>query len=99
MNPSSASVACGRPWPYGSVLMTCTAPVGKRTHSWVLPTPLSRAKRRSRLALGAAGASAQTVPLAAGNPPAKLPAGAKSFYLRQGEKESFDWPIAEVAVE
>lgn len=29
--------------------------------------------------------------------PAPLPA-AKSVYLKQGEKESFDWPIAEVAV-
>jgi xanthine dehydrogenase YagS FAD-binding subunit len=27
-----------------------------------------------------------------------LPAGASSAYLKQGEKESFDWPIAEVAV-
>ncbi len=26
-----------------------------------------------------------------------LPAGAKSFYIKQGEKESYDWPIAEVA--
>ena len=28
----------------------------------------------------------------------KLPAGATSHYIKQGEKESFDWPIAEVAV-
>ncbi|WP_428939897.1 FAD binding domain-containing protein [Fontivita pretiosa] len=27
-----------------------------------------------------------------------LPPGARSFYLKQGEKESFDWPIAEAAV-
>ena len=27
-----------------------------------------------------------------------LPATAKSYYIKQGEKESFDWPIAEVAV-
>lgn len=26
------------------------------------------------------------------------PATAKSYYMKQGEKESFDWPIAEVAV-
>jgi len=26
-----------------------------------------------------------------------LPATAKSFYIKQGEKESFDWPVAEVA--
>jgi xanthine dehydrogenase YagS FAD-binding subunit len=26
------------------------------------------------------------------------PAGSRSIYLKQGEKESFDWPIAEVAV-
>jgi xanthine dehydrogenase YagS FAD-binding subunit len=27
-----------------------------------------------------------------------LPSGARSAYIKQGEKESFDWPIAEVAV-
>jgi len=27
-----------------------------------------------------------------------LPAGATSAYIKQGEKESFDWPIAECAV-
>ena len=27
-----------------------------------------------------------------------LPATASSYYIKQGEKESFDWPIAEVAV-
>ena len=27
-----------------------------------------------------------------------LPAGARSAYIKQGEKESFDWPVAEVAV-
>ena len=27
-----------------------------------------------------------------------LASGARSFYIKQGEKESFDWPIAEVAV-
>jgi xanthine dehydrogenase YagS FAD-binding subunit len=26
-----------------------------------------------------------------------LPKGARSAYIKQGEKESFDWPIAEVA--
>jgi xanthine dehydrogenase YagS FAD-binding subunit len=26
-----------------------------------------------------------------------LPAGAKSLYIKQGEKQSYDWPIAEVA--
>lgn len=27
-----------------------------------------------------------------------LPASAKSVYIKQGEKESFDWPVAEIAV-
>jgi xanthine dehydrogenase YagS FAD-binding subunit len=27
-----------------------------------------------------------------------LPPGTRSFYIKQGEKESFDWPIADVAV-
>jgi xanthine dehydrogenase YagS FAD-binding subunit len=27
-----------------------------------------------------------------------LPAGARSYYIKQGEKESFDWPIAEAAL-
>ena len=28
----------------------------------------------------------------------RLPSGSTSAYLRQGEKESFDWPLTEVAV-
>ena len=28
----------------------------------------------------------------------QLPAGARTVYLKQGEKESFDWPVADVAV-
>lgn len=27
-----------------------------------------------------------------------LPQGTRSFYIKQGEKESFDWPVADVAV-
>jgi hypothetical protein len=41
--------------PYGWVASTFTAPVLKRTHSWVFPKPLSRVNSRARLAMGAGG--------------------------------------------
>jgi hypothetical protein len=57
VDPDLVAIAAGGPGPpYGSVLMTCTAPDWKRTQSWVLPLPLTFRNRRALLAPGAAGA-------------------------------------------